>query len=167
MAVYWSLEFTVLVLIGSEPVQRQEATIAEAVLSFVDGLIIGLLSFEHSRSLRSSALLNSYLFFTLLFDAVQCRTLWLIAQDSASTRLFTTALGAKVVIFLLEAQGKSIGMRSNDRQRCPEETAGILNLSVFFWLNDLFGQGSCKVLTLDDMYPLDESMAAENLEIKF
>lgn len=162
-----SLELTLLVLIGSKQTQRQKTTITAAVLSLADALVIGSLSFfEHSRSLRSSALLNSYLFFTLLFDAVQCRTLWLVTNDSAITCLFTTAIGVKVAVLLLEAQGKSRWMRSDDKERSPEETAGVFNLSVFFWLKELIGQGSRKVLSLHDLYPLDENLAAEGLQIK-
>lgn len=168
IAVYCSLEFTILVLVGSKPVQRQKTTIAAAVLAFVDALVIGFLSFfEHSRSLRSSAPLNSYLFFSIIFDAVQCRTLWLVDKGSATACLFTTGLGVKVALLLLEAHGKSRWIRSDDKGRSPEETAGVFNLSLFFWLNGLIGQGSCKMLTLDSLYPLHEKMAAEGLQVKF
>ena len=168
IAVYSSLELSLLVLIDTGHIQRQKTTIAVAVLSLADALTIGILSFfEHSRSLRSSALLNSYLFFTLLFDAVQCRTLWLVANGSALTWLFTAAIGVKVVVLMLEAQGKSRWILSDDKERSPEETAGVFNLSVFFWLKELIGQGSRKVLSLDDLYPLDDKLTAEGLQIKF
>ena len=168
IAVYSSLELSFLVLVCTRHIQRQRTSVAAAVISLADALVIGVLSFfEHSRSLRSSALLNSYLFFTLLFDTVQCRTLWLVARGSAITWLFTAAIGVKVVVLMLEAQGKSRWMHPDDKERSPEETAGVFNLSVFFWLKELIGQGSRKVLSLDDLYPLDENLAAEGLQIEF
>ncbi len=157
-----------LVPIVSKTIQRPKTTIAAAVLSLVDAAIMGFLSFfEHSRSLRSSALLNAYLFFALLLGAVQCRTLWLVAKGSVITLLFTSALGMKAVILLLEAQGKTMWVRSTERERSPEETAGIWNLSLFFWLNGLIRLGNTKVLTLDDLYPLPKKIAAETLQQKF
>ena len=129
---------------------------------------MGFLSFfEHSRSLRSSALLNVYVLSTLLFGAVQCRTLWLVAKDSVTTSLFTSALGVKAAILLLEAQGKTRWVRSREKERSPEETAGIWNLSLFFWLNGLIKLGNTKVLTLDDLYPLRKKIAAKSLEHRF
>ena len=129
---------------------------------------MGFLSFfEHSRSLRSSALLNAYLFSTLLFGAVQCRTLWLVAEYSVTTSLFTCALGVKAAILLLEAQGKARWVLLRERERSPEETAGIWNSSFFFWLNGLIRLGNMKVLTLDDLYPLQKKAAAESLQHTF
>lgn len=140
---------------------------AATALSVVDALALGVVSFfEHYRSLRSSDLLNAYLFFTLLFDTVQCRTRWLIQKDSTAA-LLIGSIGVKLLILLLEVQGKMRWRVLDDRKRSPEESAGIFNLSVFFWMNKLLINGRRKVLSLEDLYPLDENMMAEGLLAKF
>ena len=137
-----------------------------ASLTFVNTLFFSALSIlEHSKSLRSSALFNTYLFFSLLFDAVQSRTLWLAGKDAIFTRLFTAAIGVKAGILALESQGKQKWMPGE--QRSPEETSGIFNMSLFGWLNDLVMNGYRKVLSIDDLYSLDAKLSAAPLQAKF
>uniref|UniRef100_A0A0D2Y3K9 Multidrug resistance-associated protein 1 n=1 Tax=Fusarium oxysporum (strain Fo5176) TaxID=660025 RepID=A0A0D2Y3K9_FUSOF len=47
------------------------------------------------------------------------------------------------------------------KQHSPEETSGIWNLGVFFWLNTLFMKGYRVILTLESLYPLDKALTAE------
>ena len=122
---------------------------------------------EHSKSLRPSALLGVYLFFSLLFDIARVRTLWLIGYDGDIRGVFTASLAVKVIILLLEAKEKRRYFSSNDRQKGPEETSGIFSQSVFWWLNKLIRQGFSKVLLMDDLYPVDEEMLSEKLGTNF
>ncbi len=64
------------------------------ILTLVGSLVFGLLSYaEHVRSVQPSLLLNAYLFFTLLFDIVRARTLWLMRYNRVIAIIFTASVG--------------------------------------------------------------------------
>jgi ATP-binding cassette, subfamily C (CFTR/MRP), member 1 len=140
------------------------ASIATAVLSVVDAFAICLLShFEHSRSLRPSTLMSVYLLLTLLFDLARSRTLWLAAQDTPLSAIFTSSIAIKLVILMLETANKRHYMSSKDQQRSPEELVGVFSQSLFIWLNRLLKTGYQKLLAPDDLYPLDTVMSSQAL----
>lgn len=91
--------------------QRTPTSIVAVSLSLVVSLFMGPLSYtEHTKCLRTSDLLNGYLFLSALFDAVQARTLWLDHQSKAHNtpvHCFFAALVVKLVLILLESDGKS------------------------------------------------------------
>lgn len=125
---------------------------------------------DHSKSPRPSMILNSYLFLTLLLDATQARTFFLLSDDKPEltySSLFVVAIAFKVGILLLEAQRKSRWVNWDAKKHSPEETSGIFSLGVFFWLNSIFLDGYKKVLTIKDLYPLDSSLSAESLHENF
>ena len=149
------------------PTERTPTTIASAALSFIDALAIGVLSYqEHTNSVRPSALLEVYLFFTLLFDAVRTRTLWLITGDQIAI-IFTTSLALKLAILLLEARRKKSYLVSTEAQRGPEETCGAFGRVLFLWLISLINTGYRKILSLKDLYPLDEDLRSETVSARF
>lgn len=125
---------------------------------------------EHGRSPRPSELLTSYLFLSLLLDVTQARTLYLssvIAAERTYSNLFTAAVVLKSIILVLESQQKSKWIIWNKKEHSPEETSGIFSLGVFFWLNRLFLAGFKKVLSIEDLYPLDNSLDPNILREKF
>ena len=151
---------SLVILTSKSPVLFTPTSIAAAVLSFVNALVfIGLSSLEHTRSLRSSTLLNYYLLLSLLFDAVQLRTCWLRDPSSAITTLFTAALAVKFGMLVLEAQGKSRWIKKDGRS--PESISGIWSLSFFSWLNSLIIAGYRKILSLEDLFPLDQQLSID------
>lgn len=122
---------------------------------------------EHRRSARPSILLNSYLFLTILLDAVQIRTIWLAStthDEAVITQLITAALVLKAVISFLESQHKTRWLQLHEKSQSPEETTGVYGLGAYLWLNSLFLAGWRKVITMNDLYPLDSSMSARALE---
>jgi len=129
--------------------------------------MLPLSSLEHSRALRPSLLFNGYLFLTLLFDVAQTRTLWLASANATEisfARLFTSAVIVKACMLLLESVQKARWIISWDaKEHSPEETAGLLSLGAFTWLNRLFWNGYTKILSMDDLYPLDQAMVSETL----
>jgi ATP-binding cassette, subfamily C (CFTR/MRP), member 1 len=122
---------------------------------------------EHSRSLRPSPLLSIYLIFSILFDAVRVRTLWLVGYDPSIRDLFTASLAMKVLILGMEAKGKRRYFSVADRDLGPEESSGVFSQSFFLWLNALIQQGFKKVLSPTDLYPIDEKMTSEALAASF
>ena len=128
--------------------------------------MLALSLLEHSRSPRPSILLNAYLFLTLLFDVTQSRSLWLAAvnlADQAFACVFTVASAVKALLILAESQQKLKWLQWNAKDHSPEETSGLYGLGAFFWLNELLMRGYKKLLTLDDLFPLDQTMATEVL----
>lgn len=168
IAVYAGLQLSLLVAslrLADSPIRPW--TVAGSSLSFTAGILMLLISFaDHARSVRSSALLNTYLFFTLLFDAAQTRTLWLIDNANGSrssfASQFTASLAIKASIFLLELYNKSRWIDSSVRLRYGNEAmSNVFNLGTFFWLKDLLWDGFRRVLSLEDLYPINPAIRAE------
>lgn len=145
--------------------------IAASALKLVAAIFMITLSvIDHSRSPRPSIVLNSYLFLTLLLDTAQARTLFLSSDgrpERTYSSIFTAALASKVGILLLEAQQKSRWLTWNREEHSPEETSGIFSLGAFFWLNKMFFVGYRKIMTIEDLYPLDSSFSAKSLHDQF
>lgn len=162
------MQLVLLVLWCLEPVYRSAAAIGAATLALIDAVAFCFLSFvEHGRNIRPSAILGAYLFLSLLFDIVHVRTLWLIGQDTNEARIFTTSVVLKVCILCLEVKEKRDYLTGADKLRGPEELSGILSQGVYYWLNQLIVQGYSKVLSLEDLYPLDEHLSARGLQERF
>jgi len=162
------LQISLLVLWCLDTAERSPATIAAAALSLLNSVVFCVLSYaEHGRNLRPSAVLGTYLFFSLLFDIVRVRTLWLIGEDTPLARLFTTSVVLKTGILILEAKEKREYLNDYDRKRGPEELSSIFSQGVFYWLNQLILTGYRKVLLIEDLYPLDAKLTGETLQAKF
>ncbi|KAF3019761.1 hypothetical protein E8E14_010934 [Neopestalotiopsis sp. 37M] len=141
-------------------------------MQFVAATFMIVLSFfEHSRSPRPSILLSSYLFVTLLFDIAKTRTFWLASatrSEHTYTSVFTAATAVKASLLLLEARHKTKWINWDTKEpHSPEETSGIFDLGVYFWLNALFANGYRSILQIKDLYPLDHSMKGETLHRHF
>lgn len=169
--VYSVVQLCLLVLSTTRSLKYGMFFIPAAAVTFVSSLsMIWLSLLEHSRSPRPSMLLNAYLFLTILLDVAQTRTLWLASgnfDEITFTRLFTTGVATKAVLVLLESRHKTRWVVNWDvKQHSPEETTGLYGLGAFFWLNKLFVTGYRKLLTMDDLFPLDRAIASEALLAK-
>ncbi|KAI1780252.1 P-loop containing nucleoside triphosphate hydrolase protein [Hypoxylon cercidicola] len=168
--IYAALQLSLLVLSVARSQNLRVFFVSSSAVTFVSALCMIFTSYsEHSRSPRPSALLNAYVFLTILFDVAQTRTLWLASdnfEEVIFSRLFTAALAVKALILVLESRHKSRWIRWDAKDHSPEETAGLLGLGAFLWLNRLFLTGYRKVLTIDDLFPLDQSMASRHLQAR-
>lgn len=143
---------------------------ATAIKLLVAISMVPLTVAEHSRSPQPSMLLNGFLLISLLLDATQSRTLYLLSYVSAEStysNLFVTALAVEAVMLLLESQQKTRWIRWDKNDHSPEETSGIFSLGVFLWLNRLFWRGYGRVLSISDLYALDGNMDPTRLHDKF
>ncbi|OLN82360.1 Canalicular multispecific organic anion transporter 1-like protein 2 [Colletotrichum chlorophyti] len=170
ITVFATLQFALLILQTTSSGSRIDGfAVTASSLSFLAALfMIGLSYAEHSRAPRPSILLTGYIFFQVLFDIAQTRTSWLMARSFPTqlfAKLFTASLVVKVVIFLVEAQKKTRWIRWTADEHSPEETSGLFSLGVYFWLNRLFLHGYRNVLTIGDLYALDQGMIAETMQI--
>ncbi|KAI9745838.1 MAG: hypothetical protein M1818_000519 [Claussenomyces sp. TS43310] len=171
ITIYVGLELSLLILVAVGSFHVTSMFIASSVLKLVSALSMITLSLvDHSKSLRPSVLLNSYLFLTLLLDATQARTLFLSSggkPELTYSSIFSAAIALKVGILLLEAKRKSRWVSWDAKEHSPEETSGIFSLGVFFWLNKMFLEGYKNVLTMEDLYPLDSSLNGRSLHEEF
>ncbi|PVH82350.1 ATPase-like protein [Cadophora sp. DSE1049] len=144
--------------------------ISATALYFVSALcIVALSGFEHTRSPRPSVLLQIFLLLTILFDVVRVRTFWLAANSSEDVvfcRLFTSSIVAKTILLFLESQQKSNQILHSSRQGNPEDKIGIFGLVAYTWLYGLFWKGYTTILNLDDLFPLDERLSTEGLQLR-
>lgn len=142
--------------------------VAASALGFAITFVLCALSWlEHCRTVRPSTILCTYYLFSTLFDAAQCRTLWLIGRDKLHSLppLFSAALIAKVVLLFLEGFSKSKFLIGPWKRltACPEAISGIINRGVFWWVNDLLMQGFRASLSLDDLYENDDELQSETV----
>ncbi|KAK7416712.1 hypothetical protein QQX98_005038 [Neonectria punicea] len=71
----------------------------------------------------------------------------------------------KGIVLVLEAQHKNLSQHWKDRHS-PEETSGIFSLSTYSWLDRLFLSGFRSLLSIGDLYALDQTMSASCLQTK-
>lgn len=132
-----------------------------AVLSFIAAIaMIGLLHFETQKATRPSAILIIYLLFSVVFDAIQIRTLWLTHRTSIAA-VQTASIAPKMGLLILESQSKSSYLKPPYSDYPPEAQSGILNVSFVWWLNQLFIKGFRKLMTTSDLSALHPKLSSE------
>lgn len=159
-----------LLIFSAHSAKPRALLVTSTAVSFCSSIcIIGLSFLEHSRSARPSILLNCYLLLTVLFDVAQTRTFWLAStnfQELIFSRLFTVSVAVKAILIIIESQHKSRWVQWDMKRHSPEETSGIFGLTAYTWLVRMFLAGYTKILTLDDLFPLDQSLATGDLQLR-
>lgn len=149
--------------------QTRTASLAASCVSFVASLLLCALSYtEHARSLRPSSVLNAYLLVSILLDAATLRSFWLSGLSNSLRGLFTVSFAVRAALLVLEAVEKAphVATKNSDR-RNPEETSGLYNRGLFWWINPLLLDGFRRLLQPSDLYALDQSLATSALNDKF
>lgn len=132
-----------------------------------------LLLFEHKRSIRPSDLAVIYLVVTLSCDVLKFCTE--VFADSAFHYVFPPLRSSwpnllniciKLVLLAVESQGKKQVLRDPSRQYSPEELAGVLSRTFFWWINPILAQGSREILTEDTLPPVDHRLSSKTLRHK-
>lgn len=134
-------------------------------LSVMGSIFIGLVShFEHTKTPRTSLLLNAYLLISLILATIRTRTAWLVFGQQVYTSLLTIGTALTAVVAILEAIPKT-GWPSENIS--PEETSGLYALAFFTWLIPLIRLGSRKILNNEDLYQLDSRLSADTISKLF
>ncbi|KAK0757803.1 hypothetical protein N5P37_009819 [Trichoderma harzianum] len=164
IAVCFVLEVALLVEYCRPDAFKTRCTVAATIISVVVVLVMIALSHaEHTTSVKPSVILTTYLFISVILDAVRIRTLWLSMQKTEISILFTTTTGVKLAILILENIPKTLIPTSVDKGISPEELSGIFGLSLFTWILPIMKLGFRKTLAIDDLYVIDGEMASEYL----
>ncbi|KAG4438100.1 hypothetical protein IFR05_006421 [Cadophora sp. M221] len=164
LAILTAFQSGILILYATNNTVRTGTSIASASLVFADALGLCLLSqVEHSRSVRPSTIINTYLFFTLIFDIARTRTLWLSQAPLPIAVTFTVTTILKFAAAIAEAIEKRNILLPPYQHTSPESTSGIYSRSFFWWLNGLMRTGYGRVVKEDDLFPIDDSMKSSTL----
>lgn len=168
IAILAATQLALLVVWATTPAYRTAASIPAATVSFLASLMLLVLStMEHSRSVRPSSLINSWILFSLLLDLPQARTLWLRSGPRSLAAVFTTGLVAKAVVLCLEARSKRRSLFPAYRRYAPESVVGLYDRTLLWWLNGLFWKGYRSLIGLDSLYTISESLSSETVEAGF
>ena len=136
------LRFALLVLWITQAPLRSEVSVPSAVAYFLESLAFMVLSrSEHFYCLRPSTLLSLYLLISLVFDFIRIRTLLNMGYYSLIVSLLAADMAIKLCLLFLEGKNKRAFFSNADSERPRQETSGIFNRSVFWWLNSLFLTG--------------------------
>lgn len=165
--IYGCLQVTLLILWSQETTFSTEISVTSAAFNLINVAAICSLSYyEHTRSVRPSSVLTIYLFFSLLFDAVQARTLWLRDDEHKLASVFIASIVLKLSILLFESHSKFAILKQPELWKSPEATSSIFSLCTFWWLNPLFITGFRENLTLDHLFNLEDELDSERLSEK-
>ncbi|KAF5010391.1 hypothetical protein FDECE_3443 [Fusarium decemcellulare] len=168
VVLFVATQFVLVVLWASPRNHPSGVSLPAAVLSLITGLALAALSYvEHTRSIRPSTILNLYLAASVLFDVAQCRTLWLRQDNGAVAAIFTTGVVSKVAMLGAEMTEKRSILKPPYSSYSPEAISGVLNRSVFWWINALLVRGSSSRLCLKDLFDLDLELITKHIEPKF
>jgi ATP-binding cassette subfamily C (CFTR/MRP) protein 1 len=152
------LQLTLLVLRSVRACIRTAASTAAAVLALIVAMVLIPLSHtEHTKSVRPSTIICVYLVMSIVFDAVQVRTLFITGDDFAIPATLCAGIATKIALLCLEASEKRGYLRVPFESYPPETIANTFNRTFLWWLNRTFVTGFKKLLTPDDL----DSTAAE------
>jgi ATP-binding cassette subfamily C (CFTR/MRP) protein 1 len=77
--------------------------------------------------------------------------------------LFTTRVGVKLFLAIVEAWGKRSILLPEHANYPPETTSGVYSRVFFWWQNALFRNGFKNNLKVDDLFDLDKHLRSEYL----
>lgn len=123
----------------------------------------GLSLLEHVHSPRSSDGINVYLFFSIVFDAVQVRTLWLRLDSLKVAAAATACLILKVLLLIAETQGKKRYLFETYQKLAPETLSGVFARRCYWWLNGMLIRGYKILIRPDQLEAIKEDFASSSL----
>lgn len=126
------------------------ATVFLAILSVV----------EDVRSVHSADEINIYLFFSIAFDSVQARTIWLLPAPVQLSAVVIASIALKLILLLLELRGRRGQLIPEYRLLPLETTSGVFSCRSFWSLNTTLLQGYRTVIKSSGLQSIDSNLAA-------
>lgn len=164
IALYGVLQLLSLILWARPAAHKTDASVAAATLGLIDAVALCVLSYtEHVKSIQPSSIISLFVLFTVIFDAVQCRTLWLLPGSKALAVLISLGIAVKISMLVLEGADKRRLLMPRWIGSPPEAISGILNRGIFWWVNEMMGQGWRGLLNVNRLYPTDSALRSEKL----
>ncbi|PIA90546.1 ABC transporter C family member 8 [Cercospora beticola] len=161
-------QLAILVGWSLQPLQRTNASVPAAAVSFLASLaLLYLSSLEHAKTIRPSSIINFWILVSLLLDLPQARTLWLRPGSRIVPVTFSISLVAKVLILYLEARNKKRSIFPQYRFLAPEALVNLYSQVSLWWINPMFWTGYRSFLSIDSLYDIDEGLSSTSAEATF
>lgn len=180
-------QLALLALRLQHPAFAVNASLAADILSVIATIAALLLSFlDHTRRLRPSTLLGLYLSVLVVLGTARTRTFWILLPHSNDGRSVPAVAAVVYALtgtaLLLESIQKKAdaaagpasiqvensyegandgGPSVNGRALAPEQRSGIWARTSFVWLAATFRVGYNRIITLDDLPPLDTGLESQ------
>lgn len=144
--VFVALHLTLVVINSAElETSGSNAELSPSILAFVAALFATVLSiWEHSRSIRPSYVLQTYLLTSLLGRLVHVYAEWKNII-SASGKALETSLCVITAASLAAESFRKKTILLERKQYSPQDLIGIFGQGLFLWLNRLFKRGLSKL----------------------
>lgn len=151
MANFYSLATDIL--------QKDRCHFLVSIASFVaTALLFPLLYLEHVRSTRPADLAVIFLLVSLVCD------LGVAVQEGLEEWLVpTTKITLKFLLIAAESRSKQGILKSPYSSQSPEQLAGILSRTFFWWINHILALGNQIILSCEDLPPIDHLLSSEKL----
>lgn len=118
---------------------------------------------EHKRSVRPSTPIILFLTVNLLGETAR----WVLADRHPDLTIIGRSIKLAIVINLLllflESFDKSGMLLDPAAVRSPEDTAGVLSRTFFWWINAILARGYYEKLEVKTLPDLDEKLASTSL----
>ncbi|POR39545.1 ABC transporter [Tolypocladium paradoxum] len=164
VTLYVSLRPVVIALWATSSYPTTRISVASSTLELCAALALLIISpLAHRKSPRPSFIIEPYLVVTVLLDAVRARTAWLVGDIDAVAAALTASITVKVILLTLEATSKRHMLVHTHRHLSPEATSGFFGRGFFMWLISLLRDGSRRILSISDLFPINEKLASDKL----
>ncbi|SCO78296.1 related to multidrug resistance protein [Fusarium oxysporum] len=130
-----------------------------SIASFTTTTLLGpLLYMEHMRSVRPADLAVIFLLVSLACDAANA------FQGVLDTWILpATQLALKLLLVATESRSKQGLLKSPYDSQAPEQLAGILSRTFFWWINPILALGNRIMLSGDDLPLIDDQLSSKQL----
>ncbi|QGI64020.1 hypothetical protein CEK26_007971 [Fusarium fujikuroi] len=157
--MYGLLLLSNLYSLTTDVLQQDRYHVVLSVASVVaTALLCPLLYLEHVRSTRPADLAVIFLLVSLVCD------LGASLQEGPEEWLIpTTKITLKFLLIAAESRSKQGILKSPYSFQSPEQLAGILSRTFFWWINPILALGNQIILSGEDLPPIDHLLTSEKL----
>jgi ATP-binding cassette subfamily C (CFTR/MRP) protein 1 len=139
----------------------QNYSIAANALSVAAAFgLLTLVAVEHTRTVRPSTLITTYLIWIITTSNIGNSTLYSQSGASIKSWLRSSSTATNIILLCLEQRPKERIVKLGVGYS-PEDISGILGRIVFWWLIPLFQKGYKSIISQDDVFPLDQNLRTE------
>ncbi|KAF1994323.1 hypothetical protein P154DRAFT_585907 [Amniculicola lignicola CBS 123094] len=155
-----------LMSVASESSTRHDIQIPllASVAAFLASLgLCPLLYLEHMRSIRPADWAVIYVLVTAITDAIELEASLRSHPVDVYSSLIMIAITLKLVLLATESRGMKKSLRMMNSPPAPEQTAGVLNRTFFWWINEILVQGYKGVLVASTLPPVTDKLSSSYL----
>ncbi|KAF5718710.1 multidrug resistance-associated 1 [Fusarium mundagurra] len=139
--------------------QKDRHRVVASIASFVaTALLCPLLYLERMRSIRPADLAVVFLLLSLGLDMAVT-----LQEGLGDLFIPATKIALELLLVVTESRSKQRILKSPYSSQAPEELAGILSRTFFWWINPILALGNKKILSGDDIPPIDHLLTSEKL----